>query len=204
MEDSFKNEATATFKSFDVGKKHVRIQYVYSALLQNLSPSCDYTYQVCTQSSCTDTFSFSGRTIDFEADQASIIAFGDWGVSDFGTHTLDFIQDYAKSVPMQAMLHLGDIAYDLHDSDGQNGDDFLEQIQPVTSRFPYMVIPGNHEDYRNFTQFINRFSMPSNSANQGTGMFYSFDLGPAHFTLINTEAFWATDEEATNMLNWVA
>lgn len=28
---------------------------------------------------------------------------------------------------------------------GRNGDKFMNNVQPVASRIPYMVAPGNHE-----------------------------------------------------------
>lgn len=82
------------------------------------------------------------------------------------------------------------MAYDLNDDNGSKGDTFLNEIQPLTSRYPYMVAPGNHESFRNFTHYKNRFAMPRNGANEGTGYFYSFDMGRAHFVVINTESFF--------------
>lgn len=70
---------------------------------------------------------------------------------------------------IDAILHVGDIAYDLYSvgsfasvckinniysssfllftlkDDGNQGDKFMETIEPVASRVPYMTIPGNHE-----------------------------------------------------------
>ena len=40
---------------------------------------------------------------------------------------------------IQAVLHVGDIAYDLRQDAGRIGDEFLRDMQPVASAVPYMV-----------------------------------------------------------------
>jgi len=76
-------------------------------------------------------------------------------------------------------------------------------MEPITSRVPYMVIPGNHEascqelltdnfcppGQFNFTAFRNRFRMPSHESGAGdvNSMWSSFDFGLIHFVLLNTE-----------------
>ena len=44
-----------------------------------------------------------------------------------------------------AVMHVGDIAYNLEHDDGKVGDEFLRMLEPVAGRVPYMVAPGNHE-----------------------------------------------------------
>ena len=55
---------------------------------------------------------------------------------------------------------------------------------------------------RNFTHYKQRFSMPGDTQ----GMFYSFNLGLAHFVVINTEAYYfptyGTDQIQTQY-NWL-
>ncbi|EPB70984.1 Ser/Thr phosphatase family protein [Ancylostoma ceylanicum] len=82
----------------------------------------------------------------------------------------------------------GDISYDLHTGDGKNGDEFMNQLEPLLSRIPYMVIAGNHEnDGRNFSNFQERFWMPHNGYHDN--QFYSFDLGPVHWVGLSTEYY---------------
>ena len=38
-----------------------------------------------------------------------------------------------------------DIAYNMDDANGTVADDFLNDIEPIASRIPYMTTPGNHE-----------------------------------------------------------
>ncbi|OMJ65032.1 hypothetical protein SteCoe_39672 [Stentor coeruleus] len=40
------------------------------------------------------------------------------------------------------------------------------------------------------SHYINRLRMPVTLENQGTNLFYSFNFGPAHFVLINSEVYF--------------
>ena len=54
---------------------------------------------------------------------------------------------------IDAVLHVGDFAYDLRDDNARFGDAFMNQIQPIAAYVPYMVCPGNHEDAYNFSNY---------------------------------------------------
>ena len=46
--------------------------------------------------------------------------------------------------------------------------------------------------------------MPVNEANEGTNYFYSFDMGPAHFIMMNTECyFFYSNITQTTQMNWL-
>lgn len=85
---------------------------------------------------------------------------------------------------------MGDFAYNMDSDDGRVGDEYLNMIEPIAAMYPYMTAPGNHEAYNNFSHYKARFNMPYNEANQGTSYFYSFNLGPAHFVVYNTNAYF--------------
>ena len=79
-------------------------------------------------------------------------------------------------------------------------DAFFNKIQPIAATVPYMVSPGNHEFWYNFSSYKHRFTMPGylfNSSsssvidvNDGSGdnMFYSWNAGFAHFISISSES----------------
>ena len=50
----------------------------------------------------------------------------------------------------QAVLHVGDIAYDLRQDAGRIGDEFLGGMQPVAAAVPYMVRPRKHDRYSKY------------------------------------------------------
>ncbi|GFT41917.1 acid phosphatase type 7 [Trichonephila clavipes] len=80
-----------------------------------------------------------------------------------------------------------DIAYDLHTNNGRVGDHFMNSIEPVAARIPYMVSVGNHEAFNwNYTNYKVRFDMPGTDDN----LWYSFKVGPIHFVVISTEVYF--------------
>ena len=78
-------------------------------------------------------------------------AFGDWGVGPRGHTTLNLLKAQFSNKEYQAIFHFGDIAYNLQNDDGKLGDDFLSEIESITKEIPYMVGPGNHDNFNNFT-----------------------------------------------------
>ena len=94
-----------------------------------------------------------------------------------------------------AVLHIGDIGYDIEDFFGITGDVMQNIIQPIAANFPYMTIPGNHENYMNQTIYQARFNMPKLDVNESNDAFYSFNLGAAHYILFNTEPYLNFDDE---------
>ena len=112
-----------------------------------------------------------------------------------------------------AMLHCGDLGYDLDDSNGRNGDAFLRDIEPIAAYVPYMVSAGNHERAYNFSHYKARFRMPSSgdgrdAQRSSDNHYYSFDLGPVHVVAWNSEAFFYPQyfdaAYADRMYDWLA
>uniref|UniRef100_A0A915CX44 Purple acid phosphatase n=1 Tax=Ditylenchus dipsaci TaxID=166011 RepID=A0A915CX44_9BILA len=113
-----------------------------------------------------------------------ICIFGDLGYLN-GT-ALPYIQTGVQNNEFDMVIHVGDLAYDLHTDNGDRGDQFMRQIEPIAAYVPYMVVAGNHEDDdHNFTNYASRFNMP-NSPFQDSQV-YSVDVGPVHLLGISTE-----------------
>ncbi|CAG2169972.1 unnamed protein product [Oppiella nova] len=83
-----------------------------------------------------------------------------------------------------------DIAYNLNSDGGSVGDDFMNRIQPIAANVPYQVCPGNHEKKRNFTHYINRFSMVDFATQRLNNHYYSVDMGSAHFVFFSSEHYF--------------
>ncbi len=54
------------------------------------------------------------------------------------------VPDAAKGL-IDSFLHIGDFAYNLGEDNGRVGDQFMDMIEPLAARLPYMVSPGDHE-----------------------------------------------------------
>ncbi|CAH3199436.1 unnamed protein product, partial [Porites evermanni] len=78
----------------------------------------------------------------------------------------------------------------------------MNQIQPIAAYLPYMTCPGNHEQAYNFSNYRSRFSMPGNSE----GIFYSWNIGPAHIISISTEVYFFLNyglEQVVQQYDWL-
>ncbi|CAG2161782.1 unnamed protein product, partial [Oppiella nova] len=104
--------------------------------------------------------------------------------------TLPRLQDEVQQGLYDAILHVGDIAYDLHLDNARVGDEFMRQIEPIAAYVPYQVCPGNHEEAYNFSNYDNRFSMISTGDSQINNHFWSTNIGPAHIVSISTEFYY--------------
>ncbi|KAL1138630.1 hypothetical protein AAG570_008693 [Ranatra chinensis] len=181
--DKFSHSAHGESKLFVDGGPEKRKQFIHRVRLTNLLPRQKYVYH------CGSEFGWSEQYWFFTADSTvnwspKLAVFGDMG--NINARSLPYLQEEAQKHMYDAILHVGDLAYDMRDENGQVGDQFMRQIAPVAGYVPYMVCPGNHEEAFNFSHYRERFSMPGPHEN----LMYSFNLGPVHFISINTEAYY--------------
>uniref|UniRef100_A0A914QEN2 Purple acid phosphatase n=1 Tax=Panagrolaimus davidi TaxID=227884 RepID=A0A914QEN2_9BILA len=169
-------------------------RYVHTGTLSNLEPNTKYYYKVGTIEGWSGLFNFTtfpaGNDFKFR-----VCCFGDLAYR-HGNIILDLF-DAARNGWFDMIIHVGDIAYDLHsdDCDGNCGDKFMTELEPIFSHIPYMVIAGNHEnDHHNFSHFHNRFRMPGEVGGHHNNQYYSFNLGAAHFFGVSTEHYGYMDE----------
>ncbi|KAF7640474.1 Purple acid phosphatase, partial [Meloidogyne graminicola] len=172
----------------DGGAKKVR-RYTHRALLEEIQPGIRYFYRVGSQYGWSSIFSFVG--IQERPDGGYRFAvFGDMG--NVNARSLGKIQREAQN---------GDFDMILHDN-GYFGDEFMRQIESAAAYVPYMVVVGNHENAYNFSHYINRFTMPNTEHN----LFYSFDIGSAHFISFSTEFYFYLNfgvQQLATQWNWL-
>ena len=197
----------SSFK-YNEGTLTNRYQYIHTGVMNNLRSECYYEYKVGNGLFWSDVFMYSGRTPDYSApydtSPTEFIVLGDWGTGFNGQYTKHLLAQQSKVRNFDAVLHVGDMAYNLNDLEGVIGDRWLNMVQDVAANFAYMTLPGNHETHNNFTQYKNRFNMPFNDAANGTSYFYSFDMGPAHIVMMNTECyFYYSNITQVTQMNWL-
>lgn len=186
-------------------------QYIHTSVFKNIKSECWYQYQVSNLGFKSEVYMFNGRTPDTDTtfndvqNPLTMVIFGDWGTGEFAQYTKYLLEQEAKARDFAGILHMGDLAYNLDDDNGKVGDTYLRMIEPIAAEFPYMVAPGNHESFGNWSHYKARFNMPINEANQGTGYFYSLNLGPVHFIMYNSNSFQSTKKvlQAQNEKNWI-
>lgn len=160
------------------------VRYMHRVKLTGLVPGQRYEYRCGGYDGWSSLFAFNA--LKSGEDWSPRIAFyGDMGTTN--AKSISYLQEDAQNGKYDAILHVGDFAYDLFEDEGRNGDDFMNEIQEIAAYVPYMTCPGNHERYYNFSHYKNRFSMPGNTQ----GVFYSWNIGPAHIISYSTEVyFW--------------
>ncbi|XP_064610671.1 acid phosphatase type 7-like isoform X1 [Liolophura sinensis] len=179
---------------FDQSKMNPKgLHFLHRIVLKNLNPGVSYYYAVHCDESLTITYGFKVPKNDTNW-SPKFLVYGDMGIESPIVRTLE---KKIQSVEYTAVLHLGDIAYQLESDGGMRGDKFMDMIEPIASRVPYLTTPGNHEVAQDtFVHYRYRFSTPT------TGwpiplknMWYSIDIGPVHLISYNTEVFNMTDKQ---------
>ena len=90
------------------------------------------------------------------AEVLNLIVYGDLGL--VNAQSIQQVIAEVNSGEAAMVLHLGDYAYDLHTKNGSYGDTFLNNIQPISTRVPYLGVQGNHEGKYNASHYRNRFT----------------------------------------------
>ncbi|RZF35571.1 hypothetical protein LSTR_LSTR005099 [Laodelphax striatellus] len=166
----------------DGGYLH-NFQYIHRVVLDNLRPLETYLYHCGSDNGWSNEFWF--KTVNPEENWSPHLAvYGDMGNKN--AQSLPRLQQETQNNVYDAIIHVGDFAYDMATQNGRVGDEFMKQIEPVAAYVPYMTVPGNHEEKYNFSHYKARFSMPGGHES----LMYSFNMGPAHFIGFTTEAYY--------------
>jgi hypothetical protein len=184
----------------DSGPKRTQ-RWMHLATLDGLDTHTRYTYMVGNPAYKSWSIPFSIRTAPSQAQTEAALPMRFLVTGDIGYQnaaTLPMMQSEVAEGAVDAVVSMGDYAYDLHLADGHVGDIFMQEIEPIAATVPFMVCPGNHEMHDVFSHYTERFRlMPSNtgvvhSANgeAPNNWFFSYDVGLVHFTVISTEIYF--------------
>ena len=182
--------------------------YLHRVVLEHLTPGQKYLYHARGESdqSLSDQYSFTIPR-ELSGNKYQFMVYSDLGTNTKSMQFLlqDVINKQDKEENYEAVFHLGNIANDLDRGEGQVGDKFLNSIQKVAARTPYMTAPGERERFNNFLHYSYRFSMGSLPWPMPfDNLWYSFDIGPIHFVIYSTEVFFGDDERTVeSMITWL-
>eukprot|EP01126_Amoeba_proteus_P035828 TRINITY_DN3623_c0_g1_i3.p1 TRINITY_DN3623_c0_g1~~TRINITY_DN3623_c0_g1_i3.p1 ORF type:complete len:512 (+),score=66.55 TRINITY_DN3623_c0_g1_i3:291-1826(+) len=125
-------------------------------LLCDLNPSTVYYYRFGTEEVMSEVFSFKSSPVVSRQSSVSVVIYGDMGTSlcldpaggwcGLGAAcVLDRISKRLDEKPFSYdhLLHIGDLSYAV--GRAYRWDMWMNEIQSVSSRVPYMVTLGNHE-----------------------------------------------------------
>lgn len=112
--------------------------------LTNLKPESQYTYRCGSNVGWSDEFWFKTAPADQSKWSPSFAIFGDMGNEN--AQSLARLQSESQMHYYDAILHVGDFAYDMDSDNAIVGDQYMRQIEPLAAYVPYMVCAGNHEE----------------------------------------------------------
>ena len=167
--------------------------YQYVAKLEELSPAADYEYRLISANSASQWQSLHTAGEDgFEC-----LIFPDSQSSDYSDWE-HLAQDAAKRNKDAAFfINMGDIV--------DNGEDhtqwqaWFNAVDGIANRIPFVPIMGNHETYdqnwkvRLPEAYLKYFVVPENGSRDFARYYYSFDYGPVHFIVLNSQ--WDETED---------
>lgn len=131
-------------------------QYIHRVKLTNLTPNVTYVYHCGSQLGWSAEFWFNTAPEDDSGWGPSLAIFGDMGNEN--AQSLARLQEETQRGFYDAILHVGDFAYDMDSKNAQVGDAFMAQIETIAAYLPYMTCPGKH-NYR----IINSIFIAKNS-----------------------------------------
>lgn len=133
------NLSSINIGSVDTYTKAGWVGVIHRALMTNLKPATTYYYQVGADdnSGWSEIYSFTTYNPNKELNFAVIADMA------YDTNSDNTVADLIKLVDqgqLDVVIHSGDISY----ADGYmpHFDDFLNKVQPIAARVPYMVTPG--------------------------------------------------------------
>ncbi len=150
----------------------------HEVTIEGLAPNTTYAFRVGAEGSMSEARSFKTAP-EPGTGSARFIVIGD-SRNDF----LEFNQDRWKDVadaaaaePIDFSLHTGD--YTLTSASPFGWEWFFDAGANLFAKAPFMAVRGNHEMYG--PTFMERFAMPGNER------YYSFDYGPVHVAVLDSE-----------------
>ena len=177
---------------------------IHKAVMTGLAPATSYYYRVGGKDHWSETLG-PFKTYDPNQSQVKFAVIADMDYGANSDNTISRITELVDAEEVDVVVHSGDIGY----ADGYevHWDTFFNKIQPIASRVPYLVTPGNHEFWFNFAGYKERFFMPGDdnelSGNgRNNNMYYSWEYGNIHFAAMNSESAVDTPEFKQPMLDW--
>ena len=130
--------------------QHCVDEYFHRVTLSSLASGEVYSYQIDGEDTVR---TFRAKNVS-NAWAPTFAVFGDMGTEVGPDKTISpsiaLLAKEAAAGTIDGVLHVGDFAYNFWEDGGKKGDVFMNQIQDVASRVPYMTCPGNHEAGTNF------------------------------------------------------
>ena len=187
--------------------KEAKTDYLqYQVQLQGLQPNSIYEYRIVTAKS-----KGTWHSIKTDNDKGfTALIFPDSQRSDYSGWQQLARAAQQRHKDSELYINMGDLV-----DNGQDGSQWrawLGSVEPFSADTAFAPVIGNHEAYSLDWQmtppkaYINLFAVPENGLPEYKRQFYSFDYGPVHFTVLDTnfhEAQGWQPQLLTDELRWL-
>ena len=165
-------------------------RYIYRAEFPNLNHNSSYNYYINLKGSLYGPFDLFVQKKDRY--QNKVLFLGDLNL--FYSDIRHYFEDQ-KMIDYDFIFHLGNIAYNFDSFFDFMGDVYLSLLEPIASHIPYMTIPGNCEEMNNFSNYVNRFTMPNYKKTDN--LYYTIERPPLKMINFNTDAYYVESMQPT-------
>ena len=114
---------------------------------------------------------------------------------------------FAKNQDAVLFVNVGDLVDNGEDND--QWEDWLAHVEQFTPEITFAPVLGNHETYslewtfRSPVAYLNYFETPDNGFEKFSRRFYSFDVGEAHFVVLDSQWDELGEEIIDVQKNWL-
>ncbi|MDY2637974.1 MAG: metallophosphoesterase family protein [Phascolarctobacterium sp.] len=167
--------------------KEAKIDYLqYQVQLKGLQPNSVYEYRIVTEKNKGSWHSLKTNN----AKGFTALIFPDSQSSDYSGWQQLARAAQQRHKESELYINMGDLV-----DNGQDGSQWrawLGSVEPFSADLAFAPVIGNHEAYSldwKMTPpkaYTNLFAVPENGLPEYKRQFYSFDYGPVHFTVLDT------------------
>ena len=163
---------------------------VYTVKLRSLEPNTEYSFRVTSGENYSDWYEFTTPTENKKT--CSALIFGDSQASDYSVWGKTANAAYKKFKNADFFINMGDLVD--NGSDIEQWRAWLAAIADFSPELPAVPVIGNHETCAldgkpaDPEVFEKLFSVPEDSTYAIQKHAYSFDYGPVHFVVLDTQA----------------
>ena len=169
---------------------------IHRAAMTGLVAGTKYYYRVGDSDSdswsgqWSETYSFT--TLEQNPTRPLKLAvIADMAYDNMSDDTVKQLAALAEAGRLDGVIHSGDISY----ADGfqPHFDTFMNKVQDIAARVPYMVAPGNHEFGWNFAAYKKRFFMPgsegldASTPSSHDNMYFPWTIPHVQFVALSSE-----------------
>ena len=126
--------------------------FLHFVRLSGLAERTEYSYSV--RSGGSSWSAAANFTSLYSGGETRLALFGDMGVYAWNAMG-NLLRDGVKKRQFDAIVHMGDHAYNYGDKNGTRNDAYLQGYSKILSHLPWVPVVGNHEGFDSFHLFFN-------------------------------------------------